>query len=131
MTISLSDGTTTLSLPDDLIWSDQHTWSPVEQRVERSISGALLIDSGLRIVGRPLTLEGSESAAWMPLATVSQLRAWAAVPDKTLNLNLRGSLFAVALRHHDAPAIDVKPVIDYAAPDAQDWFWGTLKLMEI
>ena len=131
MAITLSDGVVVLPLPDDLIWADQHTWSPVAQTVETSISGALLVDTGLRVSSRPITLEGGESHAWMPLATVSQLKAWAAVPDKELNLNLRGALFNVIFRHHDAPAIDVLPVIDYAAQDAQDWFFGALKFMEI
>jgi hypothetical protein len=41
MSITLSDGTTTLTLNPDLYWADENDWSPVQQSVETTITGAL------------------------------------------------------------------------------------------
>ena len=131
MTTTLTYSATTVTLPDDLIWTDRHTWSPVSQAVAPSITGASIIDVGTRTSGRPITLSGDEGHAWMPYSLIDQLKAWAALPGITLSLSVLGTTYAVIFRHHDTPAIEVAPVIDYNAPDAQDWFYGTLKFMEV
>lgn len=131
MAITISDGTTTVNLPDDLFWEDQHNWSPVEQTVSTSITGAAIIDVGTRINGRGITLRSTEEYGWLPYATVSQLKTWADTPGKQLSLTLQSATFNVIFRHHDKPAIDVFGIIDYNAPDAQDWFFGVLKFTEV
>ena len=131
MAITLSDGTTTIALPDDMFWADQHSWTPVEQSVATSITGAAIIDIGVRTAGRPITLFSDEAHAWMTYLVVTQLKIWAETPGKTLNLSLRSANFEVMFRHQEKPAVDVSSVIDYSTPDAQDWFFGTLKFMEV
>lgn len=131
MAISITDGLTTVTLPDDLIWTDRHAWSPVEQTVATSITGAALVDLGTRQNGRPITLSGDERHAWMTYAVVDQLKAWADVAGKQLTLTIGATSFDVLFRHHDRPAIDVNPVVDFNTPDAQDFFFGTLKFMEV
>ena len=131
MAITLTNTTTTLELPDDLIWSDRHSWSPVEQNVQTSITGAMLIDVGTRLSGRPITLVADEQHAWMSYSTISQLKAWADIPGRVLTLGIDGQTFDVVFRHHEKPAIDVTPVVDYNTLDTQDWFFGTLKFMEV
>ena len=45
-----------LPLPDDLLWSDEHAWSPAVANASYLITGALLIQSATRQAGRPITL---------------------------------------------------------------------------
>ena len=45
--------TTTIDLHPDLYWSDGLDWAPVEQSVQRSVSGALIVMASERIAGRP------------------------------------------------------------------------------
>ena len=45
-----------LPLPDDLLWSDEHAWSPAVASTSYLITGALLIQSATRQAGRPITL---------------------------------------------------------------------------
>ena len=42
---TLTDGTTTTTISDDLMWADEFAWAPVEQTVERSITGALIVSA--------------------------------------------------------------------------------------
>ena len=68
-----------LPLPDDLLWADEHAWSPAVASTSYLITGALLIQSATRQAGRPITLVGAPDMAWVTRAAVEQLRAWAAL----------------------------------------------------
>jgi hypothetical protein len=131
MSITLTVAATTVQLPPDLYWSDEHAWSPVEQAVERSITGALIVSTGLRAAGRPITLQPrDDGSAWMPHAVLQQLRAWGDVPGQQMQLSLRGAAWSVAFRHHDEPAIQAEPVVHYSDVNAGDFYLVTLRLME-
>lgn len=131
MTISLSDGTTTVALHPDLFWSDEHNWHPVAQTEERSITGALIVSSALKIAGRPITLEPeNDSSAWMTLAEVTALRNWAAVPGQELALTLRGVAYTVLFRHQDG-GFEARPLVHYNDANNADFYLCVVRLMEI
>ena len=69
-----------LTLPDDLLWSDEHSWSPVASSVSYLITGALLVQSALRQAGRAITLVGAADMAWVQRGSVNVLRDWATAP---------------------------------------------------
>jgi hypothetical protein len=132
--ITLAYNAISLALDPDLLWSDEHSWSPVEQAVDTSITGALIIqaDGDASRPGRPITLqpEGDDSA-WMSLADLEQLKAWAAVPGAVFTLTLRGVVRSVMFRHHDKPALEAKAVTHFSDPAGTDPYLLTLKFMEI
>jgi hypothetical protein len=130
-TITLTDGTTTVTLPDDILWRDELDWSPVDQSVEYLLSGSLDIQVGTRLAGRPITLGGDESSSWMARGTILALLDWAVVAGQQLTLDYHGRSFAVIFRHQDAPAVDAKAVVEQVPPADEDWYWVTLKFMEV
>lgn len=132
MSITLSDGTTTLPLDSDLYWADENSWAPVGQTAQRTITGALIVSASQRVGGRPITLQPvDENSAWMTRATVEQLRNWAAVPGKQLTLTLRGVARTVVFRHHEGNAIEDSPVMHYSDVQPGDYYRVVLRLMEI
>lgn len=135
-TITLTAGAVTLTLDPDLHWSDEFEWFATEQKVERSITGALIVDLGTRLAGRPITLEPPEdAAAWMVRATLATLQEWEANPAvTTMTLNLRGTAYSVVFRRHDGLPIEARPVLFVADPDTGgfgDWYLTTLRFMVI
>ncbi|NDP58000.1 MAG: hypothetical protein GZ090_01395 [Oxalobacteraceae bacterium] len=122
-----------LTLSHDLLWSDEHGWSPVVASAEYTLTGALLIESAARQAGRPITLKApDDSMAWHTRAIVDALLAWAGVPGQQFLLTLDDARsFTVVFRHHDAPALESKPVRGFASFDADDYWQVTLKFMEI
>ena len=131
MSITLSDGTTTVTLDKDLYWPDENDWTPVVQSVNRSITGGLIVQPATRVRGRPITLEPEDdSTAWMTRAAVDQLRNWAAVPGQQLTLTLRGTSHTVIFRHQDG-GFEAKPVIHYRDRVPGDWYLCVIRLMEI
>lgn len=129
--ISLAYESTTVLLPPDLFWSDENNWFPVEQTVERSITGALIVQTATRVAGRPITLEPFEGGAWMPLATLNQVKEWASVPGRVLTLTLRGVARSVIFRHHDSDPVSAAPLVHYDDVQDADWYLPTLKFTEI
>lgn len=124
-----------LLLPDDLLWSDEHAWSPAVAATSYLITGALLIQSATRQAGRPITLAGAPDMAWVTRATVERLRIWAAIPVGNttgrfaLTLN-DGRSFTVAFRHAET-AIESEPVLGIPARADNDFYRLTLRFLEI
>ncbi len=124
-----------LLLPDDLLWSDEHAWSPAVASTSYLITGALLIQSATRQAGRPITLVGAPDMAWVTRATVELLRAWAAIPvgitTGRFALTLKdGPSFTVAFRHTET-AIEAEPVLGIPARADTDFYRLTLRFLEI
>lgn len=130
--ITLTDGITDLNLHPDFLWSDEYNWQPVEQSVERTITGALVVMPALRQAGRPITLEPEDdSSAWTTRADVEQLRNWAAGAGVVLQLTLRGTTRSVMFRHQDGAGLEARPVVHFSEPEGGDYYLITLRLMEI
>ena len=130
--ITLTSAAQTITLPEDLFWSDEHEWQPVEQSVERTLTGALIVEATARTAGRPITLSPEdESSAWISLASLTALTAWAATPGKTMVLTFNGVARNVMFRHHDSGGITAKPLVHYNAPETADFYLATVRLMEI
>ena len=130
--MNLTLGATTVALPDALSWSDEYTWSPVQQTKTYTTTGALLIEEAVMQAGRPITLEGSEDRTWCTRAVVDQLHAWAQTPGVVLTLTLRGVARAVTF-DHERGALQGLPVIFYAdgSIEGVDWYVPTLRFLEL
>jgi hypothetical protein len=115
--ITLTHGNTTLALSDRLVWSDEFDWAPVEQSTQRTLTGALVLSVAARLAGRPITLQGGESAAWLTRGTCATLRAWCAEPGLELVLLLRGQNWNVIFDHQRG-ALEAKPI--WALLDGQE-----------
>ena len=99
MSITLTYNGTTANLSDRLQWTNEYDWSPVDQATGYSTRGALLVDVGLKLAGQPITLEGTDTNAWISRALCSTLQAWAALPGIQLDLVLRGETHQVIFDH--------------------------------
>lgn len=99
MSITLTYNGTTAHLSDRLQWTNEYDWSPVDQATGYSTRGVLLVDVGLKLAGQPITLEGTDTNAWISRALCSTLQAWAALPGIQLDLVLRGETHQVIFDH--------------------------------
>lgn len=129
--ISLSDGVTTVELPDDLYWSDEWTWAATEQSFTRGLTGGVIIQAAARVEGRPITLQAPPRGGWMTRADLATVRAWGDTPEQELTLALRGTNYTVRFRHHDDPAIQAEPVLHFADPAPEHYVRPTLKFITV
>lgn len=136
ITLTHTASNTTVTFADGgmaLDWVDEFSWSPVQQTKTYTITGALLIEEGTRLAGRPITLEGRIETAWCARSTIKQLRTWAATPGIVLALTIRGTARNVTFDHENGGALKGFPVLFYAdgsIADA-DLYVPTIKLLEL
>ena len=120
-----------ISLPVDLLWSDEWAASTVAQTVRRTLDGGLVVFYGELRAGLPITLESQPDAGWLTRTQVEAIALRAASPGGLYTLNLRGQTWQVMFRHHDAPAFEARPLVSVANPQAGDFYLATLKLMTV
>lgn len=131
MTVSLNDGSTTLVLPEDLQWVNEFDWSPIQQGLEYSLSGALIIQEGVKLKGREITLYGGPDAAWITRADVKALYAMAQNPATVMTFtHADGRTFNVLFNRQKKP-IDAREIYRVANPDDTHPYSVTIELLEV
>lgn len=132
MAITLTNGAVTVALSDRLVWVDEYSWSPIEQVVEYSTQGALLVDVGEKIAGQAITLDGTDTAAWITRATCDVLRGWAALPGQVFQLVLRGVSHDVVFDHAQG-GFDAQPIWNLADGEqaADQVYLPTYKFLKV
>ncbi|WP_432745764.1 hypothetical protein ABXJ76_07805 [Methylobacter sp. G7] len=119
-----------ITLPEDLIWTDEFDWSPRQQKETYTLTGALVVELGIKQKGRSITLVGGEQAAWIERSVLMSLYAKldsASVMTLTLN---DARVFSVVFSADSRP-IEAALIIDYSTPASTDWYSLTLKLMQV
>ncbi|WP_295440943.1 hypothetical protein [uncultured Thiodictyon sp.] len=122
-----------IALPSGLRWPDEFSADPVAQSMRRRLDGAPTIYARANQAGRPITLE-ADASQWLTRVQALAVQALAAVPGGQFPLVFeeRADLsFHVCFRHHEPPALDLRPLIDYADPGTDDPYTGTIKLMTL
>jgi len=121
-----------ISLPIDLLWSDEFSWSNVSQNVKRSLTGSLVIQEAHQTKGRTITLEGDETSAWIDRTTVEALKAKYDTADLTMTLNLHGTSYDVRFKRsgNDSP-LHIKEIYGLSNPDGEHIYSITLKFIEV
>ncbi len=136
LTITLSDGETTLLLDPDLWWSNEFDDAPVARATERSLTGALIVYSGLKVGGRSIMLKNpNDRAAWMTRAALEQVKAWEALPTAIFELDIRGRKFNVIYDCENGPAVSTSLATTFVADPVPggkgDWYLVTLRFKEV
>jgi hypothetical protein len=138
-----------LVLPSGLVWSDEFAWTPVAQTMERTLTGALVIEEAAKTAGRPITLTGAKAGAdytalvargqaYRGFSSLNALRTALVAPGASFTLTLHDSrTFTVAPRQDaDGPlSVESMPAYkDFAPADPDDaslYFVAAIRLIEI
>jgi len=127
MTITLD----AITLPADLEWIDEYTWSPVKNKKQISLAGKLIIQEAAQLKGREITLQGGTEASWVTRSTVDDLKAKADVADNQMTLVYHGRSFTVAFNREGGKPVESRLIQRKADPQSDDFYSLTLKLMEV
>lgn len=119
-----------VALPADMVWTDEFTWPTVIKSTEYTLTGALVVDSGQRLAGRPITLAGAEDYGWITRATVDALRTLASALPGEFVLTLADARAFNVVFAPDEP-IAAQPIVPIADPGADWWYIVTVKLIEV
>ena len=116
---------------EQLQWTDEHEWDPVEQNQDRSLGGALMVQEGVKLYGRPITLASNE-AAWFTLATIEALQALRAQPGIVMLLTLpSGAQHHVTWNRAAGAPVEAVPLFRRVVYQPDDLFTLTLRLITV
>ena len=118
-----------VDITDNFVWSDEFNYNQVEQSQERSITGGMIIQAGVKQYGRPITLGES----WLSRFIVDALFALeATIAPMQLEL-ADGREFTVVFDRSRGVAVDAKPVDGYvlAANDPNWQYKETIRLLTV
>lgn len=116
---------------DQLQWTDEHEWDPVAQEQDRSLTGALMIQEGVKLHGRPITLASNEGA-WFTLETVQALQALRDQPGIVMLLSLpSGEQHHVTWNRPAGAPVEAVPLFRQVVYQPDDLFTLTLRLITV
>ena len=121
-----------LELPSTLDWTDEFSYSPVQQSKTWTTTGAMLVEESVKQAGRPITLQGAADRTWCNRPLVQTLQAWAALPNFVMQLQIR-SVFHTVIFDHEKGAMEGFPVIflEDGSVDADTIYYVSLKFVEL
>lgn len=129
--MTLDDGETTIILPDDLEWVDEYNWSNVQQDVQQTMGGGLVISESINIAGRPLTLESGENV-WVNKSVIDALMVLVNTIDKTYTLTLPDAReFTVKFDRTNGNPVIAEPVWRQTVQPTDAPYLLKLTLMEV
>ncbi|KEC84216.1 MULTISPECIES: hypothetical protein [unclassified Acinetobacter] len=123
----------TVTLSDGFLWSDEFDWNPIEQKQDRAVDGALIIQEGKKKSGRPITLTADKNMAWLKRHIVSKLKDWSILQEKfelQFNYFHDKRTFKIVFNHQDK-AIEANPVLEHPTVSEDDEYNVTLRFLEI
>lgn len=119
----------TITLPGDLLWTDEH-WSPTKQAEDLSLAGGLLVQRSTQQSGRPITLDTYRGV----FVTRAEVLSLEALRDDSVNQKFAvtapdGKTYQCRFRHGDGPPVDAAPIHFRSPPAPEDIYNLTLRLM--
>jgi len=127
-----------IDLPKDLQWTDEPNWGAVEQAVDYSLTGALMIQEGKKQKGRTITLVGADNMAWLTRGEGESLMTLRDIPALVMNLKFvdkndsNDVLFSknVMFRHSEG-ALDLQNIKNFDQYEPDAWYIvKAIRLME-
>lgn len=114
----------------DLHWVDEFEWDQIAQETQRSVSGQLLVQAGVKHHGRPITL-ASDGGEWTPLAVVRSLELLRDTLGKVMQLSLPdGRQFSVIFNRESAP-LEAVPLFRQINPGPEHLYEITVRLLTV
>ena len=113
-----------------LVWNDEFNNSEIDAIKRLTLAQNYSIQE-FNVCEKPITLEATENQGWLTRKQVEMLYEKASVPNKTYPLIYNGKHYLVRFRWEDPPVIDVTPILPRPNMADDDYYYGTIKLMQI
>jgi hypothetical protein len=111
-----------------LEWADEFTYSPVKQTLSTAIDGSLIVEVGLALAGRPITLSAASDVGWVPRSLLVSLLGKQNQPGLQMTLTHNGVAHNVIFAQ---PGIDAKSITGRGDPTPETWYSVTLKFIKV
>jgi hypothetical protein len=129
--MTLDDGSTTITLPDSMEWTDEFDWSDIKQEITKTIGGGIVIEESTVVAGRPITLDSGENV-WITKSVLEALLVLINTIDKTYTLTMPDlSTHTVVFDRTSGSPYSAKSILRKYTTSATDYFTLTLRLIKV
>lgn len=119
-----------IELPRGMVWSDEFDWTVVQKSVERSLTGAQVVDVAAKVAGRPITLTGSITQGWIRRATLLAVQELADDLQGRYALVLADGRQFTVMFAPDGP-IEAQPISRPELPASTHPYVATVRLITV
>ena len=120
-----------IQIPNGMMWVDEFSWSKAVNSKEYSLNGSLIIESGIRSFGRPITLQSAEDSGWIKRQSVGILQRWAESLQELEFTDISGEAHKVMFDNSSDESVSFQPVSGFTDGISGEWYYGSVKLFEI
>lgn len=120
-----------LELPNSLVWLDEFEQPTVSQTHKRTLAGSIVIFSGSRPNGIPVTITSGPDYGWVKRSIVLQIKSLADQAGLVMTLDIKGKSFNVVFDHSNNNAFTAIPIYPYANPTDTDYYKVKLQLVTV
>jgi hypothetical protein len=130
MNVTLTDGTTTATLPEDIQWINEFDWTPVVQDIKYSLAGSAIVQEGAKQAGREIVLATGDGT-WVSRAEIIYLKTLADQSVTSMTLTLaNGDIKTVIFDRGQAPIV-AREVFRKASPGLDHVYTLEIRLIEV
>lgn len=134
--ITLDTPAATIALPADLEWPNRVIGWAIGQDVQTSVTGALVVQEGVRQAGRPITLQsGNDGTDWWGIVDYDVAQALLAAANAggpcTLTIPTIDGTEVHPVRWDASDPITARELIKMYPPGPKDWWAITLKFIVV
>lgn len=122
-----------VELNPSMDWAERYQSFGIAQSVRLTLGGRVTMNAAPIHNGQSITLVADEQSGWLTKTVVELLQAMASQIGVVFYLTYGDVLLnvPVVFRHHDAPALDLRPLVP-SETMRDDGFWiGSIKLMRV
>lgn len=106
-------------LPDDLYWEDEFASPVVAQKIEHTVTGAIIVQEASKVTGRHVTLKGAVDRCWVLRSNILILQSWIDTVNKVMNLTFPDTtIHQVMFRHGGGSPMETRPLVEGHNEDA-------------
>ncbi len=130
MSLTLDDGVTTITLPDDLEWTDEYDHDPIGQDIQPMFGGGMMISENNITSGRLITLV-SRDGVWVLKSILDAVIVFKNTIDKQMTLTLPDARTFTVMFDRSSTPVEAAQLFEKRLPLPDDYYTLTLKLLEV
>jgi len=127
----LASSTTSMTLPNELIWLEELSWTFKKVRGERSVGGKMIRTVSTAIGGKPVTLQSPENGLGAVSRSAIQTLQGMVEADLQMVLTFADGSSINVLFRHDPEAIDAHPAMGFTNRVSTERWHVTIRLQTV
>ena len=114
-----------------LLWDNEFNQNKINQTIQHTLSGSVVVYSGKKLNGYPISLSSGENYGWLKRSVVEQISALTEDINLVMTLNIRGVNKQVMFDNSKGDGFEATPLFPLVNPTADAYYRVKINLISI